>query len=608
VTEYAARTGPPYSPFKSKDHKGDFNDALEMSVTTANIHVEVSNNTTPKPRRMRMTRQNAVAGVVFTLLLVSTPNAQAEVNFNVQAFRPSPHIGDMWTIRTNDAADHLKWRAGLMLNYGSNPLVYDLVGGEDAVITGQLTADLMASVSLWRYLALGVDIPLFLYNDSDSQGIVGPTDVSAFSMGDIALYPKVIILDSKKYGFGAGLALPLTFPTASSGNYTGDTGVTFTPTLILDMYINGWKVALNTGYRVREDQELSVLIVDDEFHLGGGLAAPLWRESLYAIGEINSYTSAGSFYSDGNNNRMEGDLGLRYVMDNGLTFGLGGGGATTRGYGSVAYRVFGEAAFWPKHTAPEDTDGDGINDDVDKCPTQPEDADGFRDEDGCPDPDDDNDGILDADDRCPRKAEDKDGYQDKDGCPDKDNDSDGIPDVSDRCPDEAEDKDGWEDEDGCPDKDNDGDGIPDVADKCPDEAEVFNGLDDDDGCPDKAKVEIKAEKIEILEKVNFKTGKATIMRSSFDLLDQVANIFILYPRIKTVRVEGHTDSKGGAKMNQRLSQKRADAVVKYLLGKGVKADRLVSKGFGEDKPVADNGTREGRARNRRVEFKIIDQE
>ncbi len=108
-----------------------------------------------------------------------------------------------------------------------------------------------------------------------------------------------------------------------------------------------------------------------------------------------------------------------------------------------------------------DSDNDGINDDVDKCPYEEEDIDGFEDEDGCPDIDNDGDGIIDFKDGCQNIAEDLDGYMDEDGCPDPDNDGDGILDLDDACPDVAEDFDGFEDEDGCPDADNDGDGILD---------------------------------------------------------------------------------------------------------------------------------------------------
>ena len=132
----------------------------------------------------------------------------------------------------------------------------------------------------------------------------------------------------------------------------------------------------------------------------------------------------------------------------------------------------------------KDTDNDGVYDDIDGCPYEEEDFDGFEDEDGCPDPDNDNDGILDDDDLCQNISEDLDGYMDDDGCPDPDNDGDGIEDRVDPCPNNAEDFDGFEDDDGCPDADNDGDGILDENDECVDSAEVFNGYMDEDGCPD----------------------------------------------------------------------------------------------------------------------------
>lgn len=133
-----------------------------------------------------------------------------------------------------------------------------------------------------------------------------------------------------------------------------------------------------------------------------------------------------------------------------------------------------------------DNDEDGVPDVVDLAPDVPEDLDGWQDQDGVPDLDNDGDGILDRDDDCPNEAETFNGYRDDDGCPDTmpDRDGDGIADENDRCPDEAEDMDGFEDADGCPDPDNDLDGIPDARDACPDQAEDYDGDRDDDGCPD----------------------------------------------------------------------------------------------------------------------------
>jgi outer membrane protein OmpA-like peptidoglycan-associated protein len=254
-----------------------------------------------------------------------------------------------------------------------------------------------------------------------------------------------------------------------------------------------------------------------------------------------------------------------------------------------------------------DNDGDNIIDDRDKCPNEAEDKDGYEDEDGCPDKDNDSDGILDAQDQCPTDPEDKDGFQDEDGCPDKDNDNDGIEDTADKCPNNAEDKDGFQDDDGCPDEDNDKDGIPDAVDQCPMEAETYNGNADEDGCPEKeAKVFVTKDQVVITEKVYFAFNKATIEKRSNALLNSVADVFKKFPALKKVRVDGHTDDVGTDAKNQTLSEQRAKAVMDYLIKAGVEKERLESKGFGKSQPVDPAKTDEAREKNRRVEFQILE--
>ncbi|MCU0663447.1 MAG: OmpA family protein [Myxococcota bacterium] len=281
---------------------------------------------------------------------------------------------------------------------------------------------------------------------------------------------------------------------------------------------------------------------------------------------------------------------------------------------------------------PEDTDKDGIPDDTDKCVSEAEDKDGFQDEDGCPDADNDGDGVADLEDKCPNgkgdaatagcpnedsdsdgikndvdqcpdAAEDKDGVDDEDGCPDviTDKDNDGLADAEDKCPDAAEDKDGFEDVDGCPDTDNDGDGVLDAADRCPGSPESKNGKDDGDGCPDYVRMD--NETIEILEGgVKFKKDDS-IDDVSKPVLDEIA--MLLIAKSTKVRVEGHTDDRGVAKNRTAVSQKRADAVKKYLVGKGVAAANVEAVGLGPVKPLADNGTPEGRSGNNRIEFHLV---
>jgi outer membrane protein OmpA-like peptidoglycan-associated protein len=250
-----------------------------------------------------------------------------------------------------------------------------------------------------------------------------------------------------------------------------------------------------------------------------------------------------------------------------------------------------------------DKDGDGILDNVDKCPNDPEDKDGFEDADGCPDPDNDKDGIPDIKDKCPLEPEDKDGFQDEDGCPDPDNDTDGIPDVKDKCPLEPEDKDGFEDADGCPDPDNDKDGVLDASDKCPNDP----GPPENNGCPKKYEhIVVTQEKIELKQKIFFDTDKSTIQPRSYGLLDEIASV-LRSRATMTVRIEGHTDSRGTRKHNMTLSQARAGSVRQHLIGLGIDGARMEAQGYGPDQPIETNKTAAGREKNRRVEFFITQQ-
>ena len=248
-----------------------------------------------------------------------------------------------------------------------------------------------------------------------------------------------------------------------------------------------------------------------------------------------------------------------------------------------------------------DRDHDGLPDNVDKCPDDPEDKDGFEDDDGCPDLDNDNDGIKDAVDKCPNDPEDIDKFEDEDGCPELDNDQDGLSDKVDKCPNEPEDKDGFEDDDGCPDPDNDHDTFLDKDDKCPNEFGVAP-----DGCPKKyTNVVVTEKKIEIKQTIYFAFNKAAIKPVSFPLLNEVAQALKDNPTIK-VEIQGHTDSVGNDNFNLKLSQKRAESVKAYLAKHGVDASRMVPKGYGENVPIADNQTADGRSQNRRVEFIITE--
>jgi outer membrane protein OmpA-like peptidoglycan-associated protein len=248
---------------------------------------------------------------------------------------------------------------------------------------------------------------------------------------------------------------------------------------------------------------------------------------------------------------------------------------------------------------PGDRDGDGYRDPDDQCPDDPEDFDGFEDEEGCPeDQDTDGDGLPDSRDACVVEPEDTDGYNDIDGCPEPDNDLDQIADESDRCANDPEDRDGYQDQDGCPERDNDTDNIVDVSDRCPNEP----GPESEQGCPRVYQdVQVTGTAIRINQTIHFEFNRAVIRDVSFPILNTVAQVLRDYPTI-TIEVGGHTDSRGRDAYNMTLSDQRAAAVRDYLVRQGIDGARLTSRGYGETRPIEANSTSAGRAANRRVEF------
>lgn len=216
-------------------------------------------------------------------------------------------------------------------------------------------------------------------------------------------------------------------------------------------------------------------------------------------------------------------------------------------------------------------------------------------------PDSDHDGVSDALDTCPHESEDRDSHLDSDGCPDLDNDSDGVLDAADRCRDQPEDLDGDSDLDGCPDlaADRDGDGVQDSVDACPDLAGSLASK----GCL-RGKyrgVDITPEALRLTDAIVFDGDTATLSADAHAILDTVGQALRDYPNIK-LEVQGHTDSRGDTGPNRKLSQAQADAVVEYLLGRGITSGRLTSIGYGETRPIESNRTSQGRAINRRIEL------
>ncbi len=232
-----------------------------------------------------------------------------------------------------------------------------------------------------------------------------------------------------------------------------------------------------------------------------------------------------------------------------------------------------------------DIDGDGVFDDVDKCPELV----GTIMNDGCPN-DIDGDGIADADDKCPKLA----GKPSNGGCP-VDTDGDGVFDKNDNCPEVA----GVDANNGCP-ADTDGDGVYDENDDCPNRA----GKAENNGCPVAKITEAESALLErAMSAVEFNTGSAILKSNSQVILNQISEMLAKYPRYK-LNISGHTDNQGDAAANQKLSEGRAQSCYEFLVSKGIEGRRLSYEGFGESEPKYSNDTVVGRQGNRRVEFKF----
>ncbi|MCA9549247.1 MAG: OmpA family protein [Myxococcales bacterium] len=586
-------------------------------------------------------------------------------NFSAERFQLSLDRDGVLSLEWAEVPRHMAWDVSLWLGYADDPLALYKTGTPrtrvGTLVDARVGGGVAVALGLLNWVELGVELPFALYQTrADTiDGVNGTlAPLTGFGVGGPRIAPKVRVLQQARSGVGLAIIPTFVMPTASEAAYIGQDSLLFEPQLALSRTGEVLRVGANLGLRLRRKESFADLVVSDELtgRLGAGLAlAPLGGPEVELQAVLDAATALDGPFADRNRTHLEGLLGAAWdVAQRFQLFGAAGLGLN-QGFGTPDWRVLVGLRIF-EHDL--DADKDGIQDDEDACPKDPEDKDRFQDADGCPDLDNDEDGIPDATDRAPLDPEDVDGFQDEDGVPDPDNDGDGVWDWDDRCPmqaglavnlgcpdadrdgddivdradacpDEPEDVDGFEDDDGCPDPDNDRDGIPDAADACmmqpglpaargcPDTDRDGDGVvDREDNCPDepgtpeargcrqRQLVVIRGERLEILDKVYFDTAKARIQTRSYALLRNVAAVIKAHPEIDRVEVQGHTDSQGVADANLALSQRRAEAVQAFLQKEGVAPERLVARGYGESEPIAPNETKAGRAENRRVEFRI----
>jgi outer membrane protein OmpA-like peptidoglycan-associated protein len=583
-------------------------------------------------------------------------SAQPAGNLTLDPFRPAIDSRGYLTVNASQVLGDRELSFGLgSLDWGHHLLELD-ADGKSYSIDDMITATLIAAVGLHAgpaELELGASLPLRIMSGTRGPGTVGGPGGSGFGvdgqgLGNLGLHLKTRFAStSRGPHIGLGVIASLYLPTIDpKDRFLGEDQ--WVPQLlgVVDKEFGRarrLRLSLNGGIRLRSTTTFTnsdpgpamapvtgrSITVGSELPLGLGIAYALAPQRFDLVGEVFGAVPLGAHQSY---QPLEALAGIKlYLARNSyLTLGAGRGLIAGQG-GNPDLRAFIGIVFEP---GIGDRDGDGIKDDVDRCPDQPEDFDGWQDEDGCPDPDNDGDGIPDVDDRCPDipgpaenggcpvgiandrdgdgipddldkcpdDPEDKDGFQDEDGCPDLDNDGDGILDIDDLCPNEPEDKDGFEDADGCPDPDNDHDGIPDKDDKCPNQPETYNNVEDADGCPDHGVVTTTDGGFVPLRPINFEYDRAVIKPDSYYILDAVVAAMNGNPDYELIEVQGHTDERGDDAYNMDLSERRAAAVMQYLIAHGVDPRRLTSRGYGETQPVDKRHNEAAWAVNRRVSF------
>lgn len=594
--------------------------------------------------RLRRCGVLALLAPLVMAILCTGPAVQAQ-SITLNNFAPAPLPEDDFALSRPIDQGHMRFGFALHGDYANSPLVIEGTRGdrsrEIAELVGhQGNLTMAVSLGLFDRLVLFGGLPVVaLMRGADDATIAGlgyseRRDVAG--LGNAFVGGRVRLFGDADDMAAMAIQGTVSLPTAGSNqSFRGEDRVMWKPEVSFALRPGIFRVVANVGANLRRNGGTENIKDHHELTFGLGLGLTAYKPDDEPRRHLDLLAQAyGSTAFDDPFGRqgtpVELIAGLKFFHETGFILGAAGGPGLSRGLGSPDARAVVMLAYLTPAEAPVfDSDGDGLMDNVDHCPAQPEDKDDFEDNDGCPDRDDDHDGIEDIADSCRLEPEDKDGFKDGDGCPDPDNDDDGIKDGADRCPDAPEDTDGFEDTDGCPDPDNDGDGILDREDECVDEPgkPANHGcpepdrdgdgiIDRMDNCPDepgearyqgckaKQKVTIGADRLEILDVVYFKSGSDVIQRRSYPLLMNVADVLNNHPEIKEVLIEGHTDSRGNYKYNVELSKRRAKAVLEFLVNKGeVDRDRLTSEGFGPDRPLVPNAkTSTEHARNRRVEF------
>ena len=577
-------------------------------------------------QREASTSGRGVLALCTALSLGVTAQAAAADQGYARRFYPSAVLSPYLTLDGTRTHGEGQVAFSAMGTFEQRPLVlFDEDERRADVIEYRLTTDLTLAYGPLAWLDLGVAVPVVL--TQQGRNIDDDADLASFAFADPGLTVKATLLDKGAWPVGAALLAGVTLPLGDADAFAGEANATAFGKLALEYPVtHRLDVALNGGYRARERSRINQVFVDDELMVGLGVS---WRQAhdLALVGDVNVATRIQGAFLVPEETPGDVNAGVRWHVFQGAQLVFGAGAGVLPGYGSPTWRVFlGFEAVPRRHDFDDDRVADG-DDDCLSVPGPVENA-------GCPRQvastprkarpkrnDKDNDGVLDISDMCPYLAEDRDGFRDDDGCPDPDNDLDFIADVYDADPVGAEDWDGFEDDDGIPDLDNDRDGVADYVDGCPNDAGGADGC----GAPPADGVAsgpggtmsavprpggadaplVLGGVLHPSRPIIFEFARAELTEDAERVVDGIAGFLKDNPELGKVEVGVHVDAMGSRRWKHGLSRRRAKVVMTELVERGVDAGRLVAKGYGPEVPVATNKDKPGRYKNRRVELRLL---
>ncbi|MEO5727663.1 MAG: OmpA family protein [Byssovorax sp.] len=558
------------------------------------------------------TRLPGAAALATAALLGATPaRAQTPGGIALNQLDPTPAGDTFFAVPSPFASGHLVPRAFAMFDYSVSPLTVSTGATTSSVVSSQGFLHIGASLALFDRLLLSAALPVAVVQSGDSPTIDGVTltSPSSAAVGDLRLGARVRMLGEDDTSFQLGIGAYLFAPTGPSDTFTGEGALRLEPHLAVGGRLPRFVWSASIGAMFRGSNNPSTLTY------GAGAALSLFDDRLRIGPEVFASTplqegflevSESKLISRGRGTNAELLLDVRGRLVGGLWIGAAAGPGLSNAIGTPVFRALGTLGWSPSTTrgAQEnekpspDTDEDGVLDSKDACPVTfgPASADPKRN--GCPALDRDEDGIADLDDACPDERGD-DSNPARRGCsPDQDGDS--VPDAVDICPKEK----GSPLENGCPSQAT----TPTSAVPAP--ATPATPATPPPATPESFKlVRVSAEEITLLDQVKFRISKsdpAPIDPASEPLLTEVRDALAQHPELVKLEVQAHTDSDGNARFNETLSTARAESVKKWLVDHGVASDRLVAKGYGASKPIADNKTVAGRAKNRRMQIVVIE--